>query len=364
MRGEIIHPRELDSGLTETWRSLQSGNPAIQSPFFAPEFTRAIGRAREDARVAVFSRDGQVVGFLPHHLVQPSVAKPIGGQINDYHGVISAEDAMIDPEAMLRAARLSAYDFNHAPASMTVLAAGAYETSESPIMDLTGGFEGYVSRISKAGKHSMKETERRIRKMTREVGPVRFLRNDRSEAAWAGLLKMKGESFDRKGSKSVLDLPWVLAALDELREIDTPEFAGLLSTVYAGDRLVAAHLGMRSTGVWAWWFNTYDHELRNLAPGLITILEAAKVAEADDVTAIDFGKGEQYYKKAFATDAVPLCEGSIERKLRSPGLMRQAQKLAIRTCARLGDEKWRLLAKRATRKIVGGSVHLPPAPAG
>lgn len=363
MRGEIIHPKELDAGLIDTWRALQAANPVIRSPFYAPEFTRAVGAVRDDARVAVLRRDNEIAGFLPHHEVRRGVAKPIGGQINDYHGLVAAEGAFDSADQLLRASSLSAYDFNHAPTAMSLLASGAFSSWSSPYMDLTGGFERYRENASKTRKHTIKETERRIRKMEREVGPVRFERNDRSEAAWSGLLKLKNLSYDRKGTKSVLDIPWVLETLDVLRTIDTPEFSGLLSTVYAGDRLIAAHFGIRSTGVWAWWFNTYDIELRNLAPGIVNIVEAAKICEQEKVVAIDFGKGDQQYKRTLATGCVPLCEGSIERRLRSPGMMRQAQKLALRLAKSIGDQRLQSFAKRATRKVVGGSMHLPAAPA-
>lgn len=359
MKAETIRPAELDRGLIETWRAIQKSNPTLRSPFFAPEFAIAIGAARADARVAILSDAGQTIGFLPHHLVAPGLAKPIGGQICDYQGLICAEDAEIDAQALLAAAGLKAYDFNHAPQAMRALASGAFDSAGSPFMDLAGGFDAYLKRLDKPGKHSVKETERRIRKMTREIGPVRFHRNERTEAAWAGLLAMKNASFERKGSKSVLDLPWVAAALEQLRAIDTPEFAGLLSTVYAGDRLVAAHFGMRAAGAWNWWFNTYDFELKNLAPGLINILEAAKIAENEGVEIIDFGRGDQYYKKAFATGETIVCEGSIERSAAAAGVLRQAQRFALKATGRMENQRWRHLAKRAARKLVGGSVHLP-----
>ena len=359
MRAEVIRPDEIDAGLTEKWRAFQAADRILGNPFYSPEFTRAVGAARDDARVAVLMKEGSVVGFLPHHRVRPGVAKPIGGQINDYHGVIAAAGAVEDPEELLRATGLVCYDFNHAPMSMRLLAGGVYTTDVSPYMDLEGGYEGYLTRLSKVAKHTIKQTERRIRKITREVGPIRYVRNDRAPEAWAEFIRMKNESFVRKKSKTVLDLPWVAATLEQLRAIDTPDFAGLLTSIYSDDRLVATHFGMRANGVWAWWFNTFDPTLKAVAPGMINIVEAARRASEENVHTLDFGKGEQQYKRTLASGSILLGEGSIERSVRPSGLMRQGQKLALRMTARVADERLQSLAMRATRKLVGGSMHLP-----
>lgn len=359
MRAEIIRPDELDAGLTEQWRAFQAADRVLGNPFYSPEFTRAVGNARPDARIAVLMDEGSVVGFLPHHKVRPGVAKPIGGQISDYQGVIARAGAVEDPDELLRASGLSCYDFNHAPMSMSVLAGGVFETAKSPYMNLEGGYEGYLSRMTKVAKHTIKQTERRIRKITREVGPIRYVRNDRAPEAWAEFLRMKNESFVRKKSKPVLTIDWVAATLEQLRAIDTPEFSGLLTSIYSGDRLVATHFGMRANGIWAWWFNTYDPTLKAVAPGMINIVEAARRAEEENVHTIDFGKGEQQYKRTLTADAILLGEGSIERTIRPSGLMRQGQKLAIRMAAHIPDERVLSLAKRATRKLVGTSMRLP-----
>ncbi|MGE0409379.1 MAG: GNAT family N-acetyltransferase, partial [Amphiplicatus sp.] len=312
MKAEIVTPDALAPALIDRWREFQAGEPDLQSPFFSPEFTQAIGAARADAYVAVLEDAGEIVGFLPFHRRPGGVAKPIGGPISDYQGVIHAPGFAASGPALLKACGLNAYDFNHAPAAQKALAAGAVHRAVSPYIDLCDGYEAYVAGRPKAGKHAVKETERRIRKIEREIGPLRFVYHDASDEIWARLVSMKNDSYDRLGVATIFDVPWVARALEILRTTSNAHFAGLLTSVFAGERMIAGHFGMRSKTVWCWWFNSYDFEIKNYAPGLILILEAARRAPAEGLSKIDFGRGDQHYKTVFANGETALCEGSIE----------------------------------------------------
>ena len=48
------------------WSRLQQQNREFDSPYFRPEFTRAVASVRDDVEVAVLERHGQSIGFLPY----------------------------------------------------------------------------------------------------------------------------------------------------------------------------------------------------------------------------------------------------------------------------------------------------------
>jgi CelD/BcsL family acetyltransferase involved in cellulose biosynthesis len=354
MHAHIIEPRALTSDQIALWRELQLRDPTLWSPFFSPEFTLAVGVARADARLAVLVEGGQIRGFFPFHPGRNGVGKPVGGPISDYQGVISAPGMRLDSQALLKASRLDAYDFNHAPASQIALNPGAYHFSLSPHIDLRGGYAAYLANLSQTGKQSVKETNRRIRKLEREVGPLRFEFHDDSANAYGRLVAFKNASYRRLGVPSILDVAWVDRALSEIRSYHNPHFAGILSTLYAGDRLIAAHMGMRSSTTICWWFNTYDWDLRIYAPGLILLLQAVQRAADDGLTIIDFGRGTEHYKLTFANGGTQLCEGSIELPNSFAGRLRRLQKLSLNFFEHVPLGPYQSYPRRALARLITG----------
>jgi CelD/BcsL family acetyltransferase involved in cellulose biosynthesis len=110
---------------------------------------------------------------------------------------------------------------------------------------------------------------------------------------------------------------WIRSLLQHLLKQDTPGLRGLFSGLYAGDRLVAAHIGMTSHHVLHWWFPAYDRELSKYSPGLGLILKMAEEASARGITRFDFGKGDEDYKVKLASDSDQVAEGSVDRNLGS-----------------------------------------------
>jgi CelD/BcsL family acetyltransferase involved in cellulose biosynthesis len=361
MEARIISPAELTDGEIGLWRELQSADRTLRSPFLSPEFTIAIGAARRDAAVAILRQRGRIVGFLPFHRAAGNVGKPIGGPIADYQGPILRPDARLDAQALLSACKLETYDFNHAPVTIEALSKGAVHFSQSPYIDLGDGHAAWLAGRVKASKDAIRSIERRRRKIEREIGPLLFEWHDASPVAWDWLVETKSAFYRRIGVASGFDVPWVARALDAIRTRQDPDFAGLMHTLHAGDRLIAAQFGMRAADTLCWWYTTYDDELRNLGPGLVLLLAAVERAEAEGVVLIDFGRGDEPYKLAYANGATPLCEGSIERGASVPGALRRTQKAALRALSRLPLGRYESIPRRAMARLLTG-MHLPPEP--
>jgi len=99
--------------------------------------------------------------------------------------------------------------------------------------------------------------------------------------------------------------------MHNMLKVSTDDFAGALSAVYAGDRLVAAHFGMRAGGVLHWWFPVYDPALSGLAPGWILLRELVAAAPGLDVRRIDLGRGEDEYKRRAMTGVTDVGQGLV-----------------------------------------------------
>src|SRR6266498_696412 len=61
----LIPGTAIDSALTDQWRALQQSNPDLESPCFAPEFTKAVAMARNDVEAGVVEENGKVVAIFP-----------------------------------------------------------------------------------------------------------------------------------------------------------------------------------------------------------------------------------------------------------------------------------------------------------
>ena len=60
----LMNTQDLDAGLVAAWRAIQHCEPRFESPYFDPEFTRAVGRVRDDVRIVLIENDGRPVGFF------------------------------------------------------------------------------------------------------------------------------------------------------------------------------------------------------------------------------------------------------------------------------------------------------------
>lgn len=353
MRFEVIRPDEITPALAARWRALQQADIVLQSPFFTPEFTRAVGRHRADLRVAVIERDGEVAGFLPFHRKRLGVGSPVGGQVCDYQGPVAAPDVALDPATLLRGAGLVAYDYNHAPRTGRLFREGAYAVSASPVIDLSDGFEAWREHRKRATGKAITQLERKRRKMERELGPLQYTHNDTDPEVWRTLLDWKSASLAAQGTRPVMRVPWVGALLETIRDWQSADFAGVLSSLRAGDRLIAVHFGMRSGGVWHWWFPTYDSTLTKHSPGLALLYDCVRWMDGyARLRRLDLGRGTQLFKQQFANAEVLLCEGSLERAATPAGALRRARKGIHRAAVSALPAPYADLQRRALNKVL------------
>jgi CelD/BcsL family acetyltransferase involved in cellulose biosynthesis len=79
--------------------------------------------------------------------------------------------------------------------------------------------------------------------------------------------------------------------------------------LYAGDRPIADHIGIRSESVLSWWFPGYA----GLSPGLISLLQTAEAAADAGLDHVELGKGREDYKESFRSTDLAIAEGRVER---------------------------------------------------
>jgi len=327
MEVTVIRPDELTAHQVQEWDRIQRALPELASPYFRPEFTAAVAAVRKDVRLAVLREGERIVGFFPFQRNWLGIGKPVGGALSDYHGVIIEPGIELNVRSLLRACGLVVWDFNHLVASQKVFEPYQRAADESPYMDLSRGYEAYAAERREAGTREITEALRKRRKLEREVGPVRFEAEAADTRVLADLARWKSQQYIASGLVDVFSFGWTSRLLEVICRMRGPEFAGVLSALYAGDTLLAVHMGMRSRTVWHYWFPAYDQQFARYSTGLILLLEMAQHASSIGIRAIDLGKGDSRYKRSLMSGAVPLMEGSAQR----PSLVARLRKLASET---------------------------------
>lgn len=312
MRISLLRPQAMGPELLAAWSRLQEAEPTLDSPYFRPEFTQAVAAVRDDVEVAVLDRQGEPIGFFPFQRGAFGIGRPIGGHLCDFQGPVVRSGVAWRAEELVRACRLRTWLFDHGLAAQAPLAAHATASATSPYMDLSQGFEAYRAARRQAGSDKLVHVGRKLRKIGREVGPVRFEFQTSAPEAWAALVEWKTDQYRRSKAADALAAPWVLALLQRILGQRDPAFAGVLSALFVDGRVAAVHLGMRSFGVLHWWFPAYDPALHRYSPGLLLLTKLAEACPDLGIRRIDLGKGSEPYKASFMSGAAALCEGSVD----------------------------------------------------
>jgi CelD/BcsL family acetyltransferase involved in cellulose biosynthesis len=312
MKVTLIPAQELSDDLVLVWLKLRQANPDLASPYFDPEFTRIISSVRDDVAVAVIESEREISALFPFQRERNGLGEPVGGIISDYHGLICAQDFRFSPMELLRQVRLSAWNFDHLPTSQLSFAPFQWSVELSPQLDLSGGYDAYVQERRMAGSEQIKKIYNLTRRIEREIGPLRFVAASADTASLSAVLAWKSAQYRKSGICDLLAQGWIRQAVDRVLTTHTDGCSGILSLLYAGDRLVAGHFGMRSRRIWHYWFPAYDPEFAKYSPGLILLLKMAEHAPAVGAPIIDLGKGMSAYKQRLMNAWSPLASGRLE----------------------------------------------------
>jgi CelD/BcsL family acetyltransferase involved in cellulose biosynthesis len=177
---------------------------------------------------------------------------------------------------------------------------------------------------------------------------IRVVIDERDPVALQKLYRLKSDQFRATGALDALAIPWVAETLERLAGTRTEHFAGIVSTLYADDELIAVHLGLRHRSTFHYWFPAYDPEWSRYSPGSVLLLAMCEAMASQGVRTIDLGKGQEGYKVRFAGADYPVGNGSIELggapARVAAGVGRRAWSLALRTP--LGNSLGRLKRRR------------------
>ena len=309
LTAKTVHPLDLSATEAAAWRAIAASHRAFSSPLMGPDFAQAVGAVRRDAQVAIFSRNGDAVGFLPFHRRPGGFARPIGAPLSDYQALIARADTPLDGADALAALDISAFRFNGLVDPHGAF--GHMVAGDKPawVVNLDRPADDYLEAIRAASPKRFKNYRRLASKMEREVGPVTMVGPDHSQDAFDTLLAWKRAQFHRTGGHDVLRPDWTRKLLQSLFDQRAGAFQGLMVTLYAGDRLVAGHFGVRQNGVYHPWIASADPDLAAYSPGQAFLWRAIAEMPALGLHTYDLGPSHDHYKRHYALTQVTVGEG-------------------------------------------------------
>ncbi len=326
LQAHVHRPHALPPDDRRAWLALAVETPAFAaSPLLGPAFAELVGGVRADAHVAVFRRGGEVVGVLAHHRRPGGLARPIGAPWSDRHALLTAPGADLDWREALRAADLTAFRFTALLDPYAVFADAAVSAEEPAyaIAPETPG-EAYWEALRAGSPKRFKNIRRLEHKLDREHGPLELTVGDASPAALDELIRWKREQFRRTGLHDVLHPAWSRAMMQALFARREGELTGLLITLRARGRVVAAHFGARSGAVYHPWLAAYDPAYAAWSPGLVFLSMAVRAMPEGGLARYELSGGSAHYKTVFASGQEDLAEGAAELRAAGPPLHRPA----------------------------------------
>ena len=270
-------PAQLSESDWNRWEEIQLTRPDLDSPFFHPELTRITATVRRDGEVATLQDGAGSVGFFPFQRGPHNRAHAVTGRLAEFHGAVTSTGLSWSPEDLIRSCHLSYWHFGRLPVSQTAFTGCVWGQSTSPFLGLADGYSCDRARMKRSGS-SLAQVERKARKLERELGALRFEFHSLEPAVFAALLDWKTAQYRRTRRLEIFATSWVVNLLETVRQIDTAGFGGPLSALYAGDHLLAVHLGLRTRNALHIWFPAYNLQFERFSPGLVLLLRLAHVS--------------------------------------------------------------------------------------
>lgn len=307
--------RDLESLTAEErarWNAWAAADPDLASPYFRVEFAQIAGRISPGSALAVFRRDGEVVGYFPHQR-RGGAVQPIGAPMNDYHGVIGprgARPTLGEVAELLGGARFSVNGWvGEAPGA---LISESFRTT----IPAEGGYEAwYAGRRQAFGKY-FKDKERARRSMATEFGEVEARIGLRDAGLLDELIALKREQYRRTGRHDIFACGWTRDLLHALMAEEAEDFGASIAVLTAGGRVCAMEYSLHAGQRFHFWFPAYVPALARCSPGIMLSMETIRQGADLGYRDFDYGFGGETYKKYFCDTVQPVAEALILK----PGL--------------------------------------------
>jgi CelD/BcsL family acetyltransferase involved in cellulose biosynthesis len=313
---ELTRPDLLTAEHLDTWTTLLRAGRSGPNPYLTTEWVRSAGAVLDNVEVAVLSTGGEPVGFFPFERRSGGRGTPPAGLLTDGEGIVVAPGVRWDARRLIMACGLRNWSFGHVPVDIEPFRPFRTEVRLSAHLDLGDGFDAYCRRRAAAGTRLLTQAERKERKLGREHGPVRFELHATAPETANKLAAWKSAALRAHGHRDPFgEESWIVPLLGTLDRFRSGEFTSVLSALYSGEEMVAAHWGLRAGPLLVSGVPAHNPAFAQYSPGLLLTLHLARRAAETGVGDLELGLGLNQLKRSLMTHTTPLAAGIVDATL-------------------------------------------------
>jgi CelD/BcsL family acetyltransferase involved in cellulose biosynthesis len=298
-RARVVEVGRLASADAALWDDICRTNPTLSNPFYSRAFAQAVADVRPHVLVCVLEREGMPVAFFPFQFADRVArvlgsAERVGGHLNDYFGLIARPGFQIEPRELLRLAGISQLAFTHLDdAQLSFGLSGGGRRTDGTRYDISKGCEEFWQDVQRRQKHFYADTFRKLRRLERDIGPLRFVRHTDDGGELERLIEAKRQQYRATKFDDPLVAPWTRRLLHRLVSSKEPLCTGVLSTLHAGDTWVATHFGLRCLKTLHLWFPVYNREASRYSPGRMLLKAIIDSGPSSGIELFDDGESNE-----------------------------------------------------------------------
>ena len=306
---ELLDFGSLSADDVANWARLQASDPSLASPYFSPNYAAAANAARPGVKVMLFSDAEGAIAYWPHRPGPLGTARPIGGPMDDLHGIIAAPGTVLDLSRREVTRHIGGYAFSAVPAQQRRHGIAGQWGAGNQVMDLSSGYEGWLEERQDASSNFRREY-RKVEKLLEDTATE--VRHDVvDDAAFDRMIELKRDAYRQSGHFDLFQLGWPRRMLEALLEGRGAGARGVLSTLHIGGDLAAITYCMRSPSVLHYWFPAYEEAFSKQKPGLALLVSLAQWAAGEGIGELHLGLGETQYKRQMASWMAPVRGGAF-----------------------------------------------------
>lgn len=307
----IRTPDMLTAHERQIWSQLVEQNAPLKQAFLSLQFVEAVAHTGKEILILVATVGGSPAFFLALQRCRGMVGKmglyePVGGAMSDYFGAVAVDGISIDPAQMLDATkgRINGVLFTHLDQSQSSFGLQGDEPRKGLRTRLGEPPGSFWGNLRLTDKKLVYDTERREKKLVGDHGPLSFeWESSQPENDLAWLVEAKRSQYERtKKDQAPLFFQQNVALLDKLLVSKHPACQGVLSVLRSGDKVIAAHLGLRCLQTIHVWFPVYDPQFASYSPGRILFKHLFVEGATRGIELFDRGEGDNQAKRDFANE--------------------------------------------------------------
>lgn len=172
-----------------------------------------------------------------------------------------------------------------------------FEPSPTIVWSNFESWDAFINYARRKESRLFSDARRRQRKLEKELGNIQIILDDRRSTALETCFRWKSEQSRRTGAIDQFADP---SNLNFLRELAAKQVL-LVSSLSAGEHLLAVDLGMLNQGRFYSWVTAYDSAYSQYAPGRLLLHSLLEDSFKQQHTEFDFLWGGEDYKWNYAT---------------------------------------------------------------